>query len=317
MPGVESVGATTALPLSGTDDAYTIEIAGRSRLAGQPMVGAHYRVVTPDYFLTLGIPLLRGRVFSDRDTAVAVRAVVINEALARQYFPGADPLGRHMMIGNGRNPGPSEIIGVVKDVNHFSLSAKPTPEMYETYSQAPQSAMTLTVRTVGDPRTLLPAIRRELTSFDSSVPLSKVVTMADLMDESVAPSRFRGTLLGAFALFAMLLAALGVYGVMAYTLIRRTSEIGIRVALGASPAQVLNLMISGALQLSLTGVVIGITLALWLTQFLKVLLFEVAATDPLTFVAAAVILIATALAASYLPARRAIRVDPMVALRQE
>jgi len=317
IPGVESVGATTALPLSGTDDAYTFEIEGRPRLAGQPMMGAHYRVVTPDYFPTLGIPLIRGRVFSGRDTAGAVRAVVINETLARQYFAGADPLGQRMTIGNGRNSGPSEVVGIVKDVNHSSLSAKPTPEMYETYTQAAQSAMTLTVRAAGDPSTLLPPIRRELASLDTNVPLSKVVTMADLMDESLAPSRFRGALIGAFALFAMILAALGVYGVMAYALSRRTSEIGIRVALGARPAQVLNLMIGQALRLSLTGVFIGLVAALWLTRFLKGLLFEVAAADPVTFAAAAVILIATALAASYLPARRAMKVDPMSALRHE
>jgi putative ABC transport system permease protein len=260
---------------------------------------------------------MRGRVFSSRDTAGAVRAVVINETLALQYFPGADPLGQRMTIGNGRNSGPSEVIGVVKDVNHFSLSAKPTPEMYETCSQAPQSAMTLTVRAAGDPLTLLSPIRRELASLDSNVPLSKVLTMADLMDESLAPSRFRGALIGAFALFAMILAALGVYGVMAYALTRRTSEIGIRVALGARPAQVLHLMIGQALRLSITGVIIGLVAALWLTRFLNGLLFEVAAADPLTFAASAAILIATALAASYLPARRAMKVDPMSALRHE
>jgi putative ABC transport system permease protein len=317
IPGVESAGATTALPLSGTDDAYTFEIEGRPRAAGQPMTGAHYRVVSPDYFLTLGIPLLRGRMFSARDTAASVRTAVINDSLARKYFPGEDPVGKRITIGNGRNTGPSEVIGVIKDVNHFSLAARPTAEMYETYLQTPQSAMTLTVRAAGDPHTLLPAIRRELASLDRDVPLSKVLTMSDLMDDSLAPSRFRGTLLAGFALSAMILAAMGVYGVMAYTLSRRTSEIGIRVALGAQPSQVLELMLGRALRLSVTGVAIGLGAALWLTRFFKGLLFEVAPGDPLTFGAAALILTGAAMAASYIPARRAMKVDPMTALRHE
>jgi len=318
IPGVEAVGATTALPLSGTEEDYSFEIEGRSRHEGHPVMGAHYRVVTPEYFLTLGIPVLRGRVFSERDRADSVPVVVINEALARRYFPSDDPLGKHIVIGNGRRPvAASEVIGVVKDVNHSSLAARPMPEMYECYRQAPQLGMTLTVRSATDPRSVLPAIRRELGSLDRDVPLSKVLTMADLMGESLAPSRFRGTLLGAFALFAMILAALGVYGVMAYTLSRRTSEIGIRVALGARPGQVLELMIGSALRLSLTGVAVGLTAALWLTRFLKELLFEVGPADTRTFAVAALILTGTAMAAAYIPARRAMKVDPMAALRHE
>jgi len=319
LPGVEAVGATTALPLSGTDEDYSFEIQGRPRLAGQPMMGAHYRVVTPGYFDALGIPLMHGRVFSVRDTADSSPVVVINEALARRYFAGVDPLGQRVVIGNGRRAVPvaSEVIGIVKDVNHFSLAVRPTPEMYETGAQAPQLGMMLAVRAAGDPRALLPAIRRQLSGIDRDVPLSKVQTMSDLMDESLAPSRFRGALVGAFAAFAMLLAALGVYGVMAYTLSRRTSEIGIRVALGARPAQVMELIIVRALRLSLAGVAIGLAAALWLTQFLKGLLFETGTADPLTFAASAAILIAAALAASYLPARRAMKVDPMSALRHE
>jgi putative ABC transport system permease protein len=243
--------------------------------------------------------------------------VVINDALARQYFANEDPLGKRIAIGNGRNAGPSEVVGIVRDLNHSSLAEKPTPEMYETYSQAPPGALTLTVRGAGDPRGLLPAIRRQLGSLDPDIPLSKVLTMTDLMDESLAPSRFRSALVGAFALFAMVLAALGVYGVMAYTLSRRTGEIGIRVALGARPGQVLGLMIRQSLQLSLTGVAIGLVAALWLTRFLKGLLFEVGTTDPKTFAIAGLMLIGTAMAASYIPARRAMNVDPLIALRHE
>jgi putative ABC transport system permease protein len=319
IPGVQSVGATTALPLSGTDEDYSFEIEGRPRREGQPMMGAHYRVVTPEYFLTLGIPVLRGRVFSERDRADSVPTVVINEALARRYFPSEDPLGKRIVIGNGRRPGAvaSEVIGVVKDVNHSSLAATPMPEMYECYLQAPQLGMTLTVRSATDPRAVLPAIRRELGSLDRDVPLSKVLTMADLMGEALAPSRFRGALVGAFALFAMILAALGVYGVMAYTLSRRTSEIGIRVALGARPGQILELMIGRALRLSLTGVAVGLIAALWLTRFLKELLFEVGPADARTFAVAGLILTGTAIAAACIPARRAMKVDPMNALRHE
>ena len=269
--------------------------------------------------MTLGIPVIRGRVFGERDSADSVPAVVINEALARRFFPSDDPLGKHILIGNGRHPAAaaSEVIGIVKDVNHSSLAARPMPEMYECYSQAPQLGMTLTVRSASDPRTVLPAIRRELGLLDHDVPLSKVLTMADLMGESLAPSRFRGALLTAFALFAMILAALGVYGVMAYALSRRISEIGIRVALGARPGQVLELMIGRALRLSLIGVAIGVTGALWLTRFLKELLFEVGPSDARTFAVAALILTVTAMAAAYVPARRAMKVDPMAALRHE
>ncbi len=317
LPGVESLGGTSALPLSGTDDTYSFEMVGQPQSAVLPSMGAHYRVVTPDYFSTLGIPLLQGRVFNARDTAEAPRVVVINESLARQYFANEDPIGKRIEIGNGRNAGPLEVVGVVKDLNHASLARKPVAEMYETYLQTPQGALTLAVRAAGDPRGLLPAIRRQLAALDPDVPLSKVMTMTDWMDESLAPSRFRSALMGGFALFAMVLAALGVYGVMAYNLSRRIAEIGIRVALGARPGQVLGLVIRQALKLSVVGVVIGLGASLCLTRFLKGLLFEVGTADPLTFATAGLILIGVAMVASYLPARRAMNVDPLVALRHE
>ena len=316
MPGVQSVGGTSALPLSGTDDAYTFEKEGQPHAGGSPAMGAHYRVVTPDYFSTLGIPLLRGRFFDEHDTHGAARVALINESLARRYFANEDPLGKRITIGNGRNAGPSNVVGIVKDVNHLGLMQKPVAEMYENYLQAP-SGLTLAVRAAGDPRGLLPAIRRQLALLDPDVPISRVFTMADMMDDSLAPSRFRSVLMGAFGLFAMALAALGVYGVMAYNLSRRTAEIGIRMALGARPAQVLGLVIQQALRLSVFGVVIGLAAALWLTRFLKGLLFEIGPTDPLTLAIAGLILIGIGMTASYLPARRAMNVDPLVALRHE
>jgi putative ABC transport system permease protein len=307
---VVSVGGTSALPLSGTDETYSFERQDQPRREGRPSMGAHYRVVTPQYFSTLGIPLLRGRSFDDHDTAEAVRVVVINESLARQYFPNEDPLGKRIEIGNGRNGGASEIVGIVKDLKHSSLAEKPVAEMYETYLQAPPGALTLTVRAAGDPRGLLPAIRRHIALLDPDIPLSKVLTMSDLMDDSLAPSRFRSALMDGFAFFAMVLAALGVYGIMAFTLNRRIAEIGIRVALGARPAQVLSLVIGRAFGLSVCGVAIGLAASLWLTRFLKGLLFAIGTTDPLTFTGAGLILIGVGMAASYVPARRAMHVDP-------
>lgn len=211
----------------------------------------------------------------------------------------------------------SEIVGIVGDVKHAGLAAEPVPEMYESYEQMPASSMTIAVRATTDPRSLVNRIRSELTALDRNVPLSKVVTVDDLLSDTLAPSRFRGVLLGTFAFLAVVLAAVGIYGVMAYSVSRRTSEIGVRMALGASRGQVLFAIVGRAFKLSAAGAALGSIVSLMLTRFLASLLYGVRANDPLTFLATAGSLILVALAASYVPARRAAAVDPVQALRKE
>ncbi len=317
IPGVESVGATTALPLSGTNASYTFVLEGRARVPGQPSMSADYRAVTTGYFHTLGIPLVRGRTFDDRDSAQSAPVVAINEALARRYFPAGDPIGQRIHVGHDRRPGMSEIVGVVGDVRHLGLAGQPSPEMYEPFEQATGPGLTFAVRASGDPRNLIGAIREALRSIDPNVPVSKVMTMDDLLGDALAPSWFRSVLLGSFAAFALVLAALGIYGVMAYTVNRQIGEIDLRMALGARPEQVLGLIVGRALRLTLAGVIAGSLAALWLTRYLQGLLFGIGTTDGVTFLSTDVILLLVAMAASYLPAWRAARVDPVEALRRE
>jgi putative ABC transport system permease protein len=214
------------------------------------MLVADYRTISPDYFHALGIPLRGGRFFNDRDTADSSPVVIVNEALARRYFTGKNPLGQHIHVGHDRRPGMSEIVGVVGDVKHAGLAAEPAPEMYESYRQMPVSSMTIAVRAATDSRRLLTTVRSELAALDRNVPLSKVMTVDDLLSDTMAPSRFRGVLIGTFAFLALVLAAVGIYGVMAYAVSQRISEIGIRMALGARRGQVLLAIVGQALKLS-------------------------------------------------------------------
>src|SRR5262249_26306289 len=239
------------------------------------------------------------------------------EALARKYFAGENALGQHIHVGHDRRPGLSEIVGIVGDVKHAGLAAEPAPEMYETYAQLPASSMTIAVRAATDPRSLGNPIRGELAALDRLVPLSTVMTVDDLLSDTLAPSRFRGVLLGTFACLAVALAAVGIYAVMAYSVSRRTSEIGIRMALGATRGQVLVAIVGGAFTLSAAGAAVGSIVSFMLTRFLASLLYGVRPDDPLTFLATAGCLILVALAASYVPARRAAAVDPVHALRKE
>jgi predicted permease len=270
--------------------------------------------VTPGYFSTLQIPLRRGRDFSEQDAADSQRVAIINETLARRFWPGRDPIGQRMLVG-GINAKAAEIIGVAADV-HQGLEGNVWPEtVYTAFSQNPQGAAMLAVRTAGDPLALTPAIREQVQDLDRDQPITGVRSMEELLELAVGPRRLLAPLLATFAGVALLLALVGIYGVIAYSVAQRTRELGIRRALGAQHQHILRLVVGQGLMLAAAGVALGIGGAFASTRVMKALLFHVSATDPLTFAGIGVAFLLVALAASYLPARRAARVDPMAALR--
>jgi putative ABC transport system permease protein len=275
--------------------------------------------VSEQYFTALGTPLVRGRFFTERDDRGAPSVVIINEALARQYFRGQDPVGRRLKNGGPERPDNEwmTIVGVVGDVNYSGLDTAPEPTVYFPFRQAPDNAQYVVVRTTGDPHALAGATREIVGALDKDLPVANLRTMDDLMTASVAAPRFRTTLVAIFAAVGLLLAAIGVYGVMSYAVTERTHEIGVRSALGARRADVLRLVLGETLLLAGLGVGVGIAGALATTRTIRTLLFHVEPTDAATFAVIALILVATALVASYIPARRAMRVDPTVALRYE
>ncbi|MFY9609329.1 MAG: ABC transporter permease [Blastocatellia bacterium] len=320
LPVVESASITDALPL-GLDGARRgITIEGYTAQAGES-TEVNSAFVTPGYFETLRIPVLRGGAFDGQDRAGSLGAVMINEAFARRYWPGQDPIGKRIQRGVGRsgsNDSPYlAVVGVVKDGKYATLGEEATPFFYLNLAQDYLSAPTLIVRTRGNPFDCLPAVRNEVAALDKNLPLYDVKTMREHLGLALLPARLAGSVLGVFGLVALLLAASGIYGVMAYAVAQRTREIGIRMALGARAVDVLKLVVRQGMTLVVIGVVIGLTGAFFLTRLLESFLFGVTSTDPATFAAIALLLVAVALAACFVPARRATRVDPMVALRYE
>jgi putative ABC transport system permease protein len=279
------------------------------------------RVIEPGYFRTMGIPLLHGRTFNEREFSRQSNVVIINKAFADDYFRGKSPLGQKIILymsgATGKADQPDEIIGVVGDVHESSLAAAPMPLAYWPYPEAPSKIMTIVVRTATPPLSLVPAIRGVLHRMDKDQPMAKIRTMDQLVANSVAGSRFMMFLLSAFAGLALVLACIGIYGVMAYSVVQRTQEIGIRMALGAQKNDVLRMVVGQGFRLTLPGTFMGIAGAIALTRFLSSLLYGVTPTDPPTFVAVSLLLTAVALLACYIPARRATRVDPVVALKYE
>jgi len=272
--------------------------------------------VSADYFRTMGIRLLKGRALRASDAAGAPGVVILNETVARMLFGERDPLGQHVSFG----PPPTswmEVVGVVSDTIGSDLAQAPMPEVFTPYLQDPSFMTSFVVRTGGDPATLDSAVRAAVQSVDKDQPLSELTSMDDILAKSVTPQRFRMLLLGLFALLALVLAIVGTYGVMSYSVAQRTHEIGIRTALGAGRADILNLVVSQGFRITLSGVVAGISGALALTRFMANMLYGISATDPFTFVAVALLLSSAALAACYIPARRATKIDPIVALRTE
>jgi putative ABC transport system permease protein len=322
LPGIESAGLVDPLPLSGNNSGKTFKIEGRADAAAQNKPASNYRAISPDYFQAMSIPLLKGRAFTEHDNGEAPNVVIVNETFARRFFPGEDPLGKRIVVEADptENPNPplSEIVGVVGDVRHRSLDVPAGPEFYAPYLQAPESSMDLVVRTQTDnPASLAMSVRDRIRQVDKDQYIPKVIPMDQLLAASIARRRFNMMLLGIFASVALLLAGVGIFGVMNYSVTQRTHEIGIRMALGAQQRDVLKMIVGQGMILALVGVAAGLTAALILTRLMSGLLYGVSATDPLTFAGVSVLLAVVVLMACYIPARRATKVDPMVALRHE
>ena len=322
LPGVKSAGAASFLPVSGGGSLIQFNIEGRPPKTPHDYVAAGYRTVTPQYMETMGVPLLQGRNIAAGDVEKAPAVVVINASMARTYFPGENPLGKRMQIGAtpDKDVPYMEIVGVVGDVLQ-GLDTDAKAEMYLPYRQAdtvlPVFQLSVVLRTSGDPRLQAAALRSAVREIDPNQPVVKIRTMEENMATSVTEPRFRTWLIGIFAALALVLAAVGIYGVMSYSVNQRTNEMGIRVTLGAQPNDVFRIVVGEGLRLALIGVGVGLIGALAATRVLRTFLYGVSAIDPVTFAVTAALLILVAVAACYFPARRATRVDPMVALRYE
>jgi putative ABC transport system permease protein len=317
VPGVVSVGTITKIPLAGGGSTQPFSVEGRptAAIAEQPM--AQTRYISPDYFGAIGIPLRQGRFFSDHDRDNSMPVVIISEAMARRFWPGENPIGRRLTPSFHVEQGAREIVGVVGDVKTSGLDVDASAMMYLPYKQAPLPFMSFVVRTASNPESLVQPVSRAIYSIDKEQALTNVQTMEQVLKESLSGRRFNMTLLLTFAGVALVLAAVGVYGVMNYTVTLRKRELGIRMALGAETTDVLRLVLRQGLTLTLIGVGAGLISAYALTRLMASLLYGVTATDYLTFGSVSAVLIAVGLAASYVPARRATKVDPTVALRAE
>ena len=320
LPSVRSVSMESLAPFNGLQNegvATDVILPGQGSLPEAQRPDTAVRVVGFDYFATLGIPLIQGRDFSPGELAAQRHVVIINDAFAQKYFPGANPIGQKITIDMKDTNIPSEIIGIVGNIHGADLSVAPWPTVYWPYPELVYSEMTIVMRTERDPLTLVSPAREIVQSLDKDEPISNVSTMDQLISDSVARSRFSTLLLSVFAALAMILACIGIYGVMAYATAQRRNEIGIRMALGAQRGDVLRLILGQGAKLALLGAAIGVGGGLILTRLLKNQLFGTSASDPFAFMIVTVLLVAVALAACYIPARRAMRVDPMVALRYE
>jgi putative ABC transport system permease protein len=320
IPGVSKAAGVMSLPLSGTSFVLTFSVEGRPPLPPAQQPAMQVRIATVDYFQTIGIPLKRGRLFRDEDRMSTPQVAVITEAAAKQYFADEDPIGKKIKLGwgyDGTYAG-GEVVGVIGDVKDAALDEPDPPQIYLPYRQWPVQSMSVVLETAVPPESVAEQARRAVYGVDPNLPVGTVRTLQQLVARSLSQPRFYMTLLAAFAAVALTLAAIGIFGVLSYAVAQRTREIGIRMALGAHESSVLGLVVREALVMTSAGVVIGIVAALALTQLLVAqLLFETSPHDPTTFVAVAAVLGAVAVLAAYLPARRATRVDPIVALRAE
>ena len=314
LPDVRQAAVSAGLPFATVSDAG-VRIDGRP--IGTPESGApaNYYRVTPLYLKVMGIPLIRGRFFTERDIATAQPVVIINDTMAKRFFPNEDPIGKRLDIS-----GPTylrEIVGVVGDVKQVGLKASIPPQVYEPFFQKPATSFNVLIRTMGEPMRMAEGVRRQVLAIDEDQPISNVRTMGGIVARSVTQDRFSLFLLGLFAFLALMLAAVGIYGVIAHSVTQRTHEIGIRIALGAHRTGILKLILGQSLRVVLAGVGIGLATSVLLTRLMESLLYEVNAIDPAIFIAVSAVIAGVALTAAFVPARRASRVDPMVALRYE
>jgi putative ABC transport system permease protein len=317
-PGLQDSAIAVPLPILNNSINLPFAIAGNPPLEQGATDTANYVAASPRYFHVMGISLMRGRLFSEDDSASTPPVALISEALARRYFPGENPLGRQLIFGFPPHGDVArEIVGVVADIHDVSIASNPGPMMYVPFAQVPFWGSEVVVRSSLGAAEIAAAIRTETHSIDKDLPVTDIESFPEAMHASVAEPRFRTMLLGLFSAIALLLAAIGIFGVISFSVSRRTREIGVRMALGATPASIRHLVLGESAKLVLFGLATGIPAALILTHFLSALLFGITPTDPLTFIAVALLLMLVALAAAYLPARRAIRIDPMAALRCE
>ncbi len=314
VPGVEKVAAVNYIPMTRSSSSVRISIEGQPA----PSVGkrpyADYRVVTPQFFEAIGTRLIQGRAFTEHDDTNAPHVVIINEALARRFIPGGDPIGKRLIIDD---EAPLEIVGVAANLKNEDLDEEPETGIYVPFLQNPWYSMALAVRSKSDPAGLAPLIRHEVSALDGDQPIDNVRTMQEVVDESLSAKRLATIMFGCFAASALLLAAIGLYAVMSFTVAQRTHEIGIRMALGANPKQIQKMVVGQGLILIVVGLLIGIVGSLAMTRAMSQILYGVSPNDPLTFAGVSLLLSVTALLASYIPARKATKVDPMVALRYE
>jgi putative ABC transport system permease protein len=318
QPGMQDSAIAGPLPIVDCCITLAFEIVGKPPLQARTAETANYVPTSPHYFSVMGIPLLRGRLFNESDSSSSAAVVLISDALAKRYFPNENPLGRHLMFGFPANGMVSrEIVGIVGDIHDVSLGKEPGPMLYVPFAQAPLYGGEVVVKSTLSASAVVGAIRAITHSIDKNLPVTDIVSLPDVLHASVAQPRFRTLLLGLFGAVALMLAAVGIFGVISYSVSRRTHELGIRMALGAQPGSVLGMILRETLALTLIGIAVGLPCAVATARLVTHLLFNVTPYDPLTLALVSLMLVAVGALASYIPARRAMKVDPTVALRYE
>jgi putative ABC transport system permease protein len=318
QPGMQDSAVAGPLPIVDSCVTLAFQIDGHPSLQPGTAETANYVPASPNYFSVMGIPLRHGRLFNEFDSSSSAPVSLISEALAKRYFPNEDPLGKHLTFGFPANGTASrEIVGIVGDIHDISLGKEPGPMLYVPFAQAPLYGGEVVVKSTLNPSAVVGAIRSVTRGLDKNLPVTDIAQLSDVLDASVAQPRLRTFLLGLFGTIALILAAVGIFGVMSYSVSRRTHELGIRMALGAQPGSLLGMVLRETLTLTLVGIAVGVPCALAAAHLIKRLLFNVTLYDPITLALVPLVLVAIGGLASYIPARRAMKVDPMIALRHE